>query len=143
VPEVADLLRQVNAHGVELLADGERLLASHADRLPTELRAELRAHRDEVLNALRGAAVEDRDRAVLDARALVPGWRGAAHELAERAGWPRLSFKAAHAVGPGEAVWRLFVTRASTADLVLVVAALRVHLDAMPLPPQRGRGAGG
>ena len=69
------------------------------------------------------------DHAALDfARTLRERWRLACYELGETAGWPALPFKPATSVGPGAALWRLWMTRASVPDMEMVVAELQKFL---------------
>jgi hypothetical protein len=127
----ASLLRALEQQGVQFEAVGGRVRwKAPAGVLTPEVLEELQAHRDEVLALVTPSRQVD----IGDARALAAAWRGAASELGELAGYPRLPFKDAHAVHPGEAHWRVFVARASVPDLQLAVAALRRLLSATPRP---------
>ena len=141
-----DLLAQVHALGVVIRAgDGVGLEASPPGVLPDLLRNELQLHRADVIRALVGDhEVEGQtlDRvdvptgAALDhAATLRDAWRRACFELGETAGWPALPFKPATSVGPGQALWRLWMKRASVPDMETVVEALHSHLETMAQPP--------
>ena len=124
-----DLLAQVHALGVVLRAvDGGGLEASPPGVLPDLLRNELQLHRADVIRALVGAALDH-------AATLRDAWRRACFELGETAGWPALPFKPATSVGPGQALWRLWMKRASVPDMETVVEALHSHLETMAQPP--------
>ena len=124
-----DLLAQVHALGVVIRAgDGVGLEASPPGVLPDLLRNELQLHRADVIRALVGAALDH-------ARALSEEWRRACYELGETAGWPALPFKPATSVGPGQALWRLWMKRASVPDMEIVFGALQSHLETMAQPP--------
>lgn len=98
--------------------------------LTPELLEELRVRKEEVLALLDPTRPPD----VTDARQLAAAWHGAARELSELAGYPRLPFKTACSVLPGAASWGTFIARASIPDLQLVVAALRDLIASMPRP---------
>ena len=124
-----DLLAQVHAlGGVIRSGDGVGLEASPPGVLPDLLRNELQLHRADVIRALVGAALDH-------ARALSEEWRRACYELGETAGWPALPFKPATSVGPGQALWRLWMKRASVPDMEIVFGALQSHLETMAQPP--------
>ena len=142
----ADLLAQVHALGVVIRAgDGVGLEASPPGVLPDLLRNELQLHRADVIRALAGDhEVEGQplDRvdvptgAALDhAATLRDAWRRVCYELGETAGWPALPFKPATSVGPGQALWRLWMKRASVPDMEIVFGALQSHLETMAQPP--------
>lgn len=141
-----DLLAQVHALGVVIRAgDGVGLEASPPGVLPDLLRNELQLHRIDVIRALAGDhEVEGQplDRvdvptgAALDhAATLRDAWRRVCYELGETAGWPALPFKPATSVGPGQALWRLWMKRASVPDMEIVFGALQSHLETMAQPP--------
>ena len=141
-----DLLAQVHALGVVIRAgDGVGLEASPPGVLPDLLRNELQLHRADVIRALAGDHEVDGHPldladapagAALDfARTLREEWRRACFELGETAGWPALPFKPATSVGPGQALWRLWMKRASVPDMETVVEALHSHLETMAQPP--------
>ena len=74
--------------------------------------------------------------AALDhAATLRDAWRRVCYELGETAGWPARPFKPATSVGPGQALWRLWMKRASVPDMETVVEALHSHLETMAQPP--------
>ena len=108
-------------------------------------RNELQLHRIDVIRALAGDHEVDGHPldladapagAALDfARTLRDAWRRACCELGETAGWPALPFKPATSVGPGAALWGLWMTRASVPDMEMVVAELHSHLETMAQPP--------
>lgn len=134
-----DLLAQVHALGVVIRAgDGVGLEASPPGVLPDLLRNELQLHRIDVIRALAGDHEVDGHPldladapagAALDfARTLREEWRRACCELGETAGWPALPFKPATSVGPGQALWRLWMKRASVPDMEMVVAELQKFL---------------
>ena len=58
----ADILARVQAAGIRLRVDGEQLLASPRARLTDELRALIRMHRGELLQALNRSSLENRIR---------------------------------------------------------------------------------
>ena len=141
-----DLLAQVHALGVVIRAgDGVGLEASPPGVLPDLLRNELQLHRIDVIRALAGDHEVDGHPldladapagAALDfAATLRDAWRRACYELGETAGWPALPFKPATSVGPGQALWRLWMKRASVPDMETVVEALHSHLETMAQPP--------
>ncbi len=69
------------------------------------------------------------DHAALDfAATLREEWRRACCELGETAGWPALPFKPGTSVGPGAALWGLWMTRASVPDMEIVFGALQKFL---------------
>ena len=131
-----DLLAQVHALGVVIRAgDGVGLEASPPGVLPDLLRNELQLHRADVIRALAGDhevegqpldLADTPTGAALDhATTLRDAWRHACFELGETAGWPELPFKPGTSVAPGAALWRLWMTRASVPDMVMVVGALQ------------------
>ena len=141
-----DLLAQVHALGVVIRAgDGVGLEASPPGVLPDLLRNQLQLHRADVIRALagdhevQGQPLDLADAptgAALDhAATLRDAWRRACFELGETAGWPALPFKPGISVAPGAALWRLWMTRASVPDMVMVVGALHSHLETMAQPP--------
>ncbi|MDA0270734.1 MAG: hypothetical protein O2919_06855 [Chloroflexi bacterium] len=70
----------------------------------------------------------------IEAVDLAAGWRGACLELGALAGWPRLAYRKPSSVAPGEHAWRLFITRHSVQDLMLVADATRAYLARLPMP---------
>ena len=125
--------------------DGVGLEASPPGVLPDLLRNELQLHRIDVIRALAGDhevegqpldLADTPTGAALDhATTLRDAWRHACFELGETAGWPALPFKPATSVGPGQALWRLWMKRASVPDMETVVEALHSHLETMAQPP--------
>ena len=124
------LLRELTRRGVRLALRGERLHVEAAEGVLSDADlAAMRQLKPELVALLQSAEPQ------LDGeRGLAAAWRGAARELGELAGHPSLTFAAGHGVAPGAAMWALFVTRASIADLCLVVEALRDRLATAPRP---------
>jgi hypothetical protein len=126
----AALIRELEQHGVHLeAADGRLRWEAPSGVLTADLLEALRVHKLEVMELLTPAAPDS-----ADLRELAAAWRGAARELAELAGYPRLPFRPGLSVAPGAANWGTYVTRASVPDLRLVVGTLREFIAAMPLP---------
>lgn len=125
--DITTLITRVCDCGVQLRVRDGALEASPPGALPADLRAELLAHRADVLEALSEVSV-------IDPESLIAGWRGAVLERGELAGWPRLAYRKPSAVAPGEYNWRLFAQQHSVEDLMLLVDATRAYLARLPLP---------
>jgi hypothetical protein len=128
---VASFVRELRLRGVTFEAvDGRLRWQAPPGVVTEELLGQLRERKAEVL-----ALVSSELPSVFDElQDLAAPWRGATRELGELAGFPRLSYRAGHAVAPGAANWGVFVGRASLPDLQLVVAALREMLASMQQP---------
>ncbi len=131
-----ELLHVIESHGgrIELVGGEPRLVASRP--LPREVVRAAQDHRLELLellisNAEMPAAIPPDLGYAYDFRA---AWAGAARELAELCGYPRLPFATARSVAPGEALWGKFVHAASVPDLQLVVRELQRRVSRLPLP---------
>ena len=130
---VEDLVQRVCAAGVVLTP--QLHVEGPAGAIPSELRAELAAHKLEILAALLrpqppGAARQLRDL-----------YAAACFELAETLGWPRLPLDPPVTIVGGEAMWRLFLTKASVPELrEQVLPTLQGMIAAIP-PPSAGASA--
>ena len=99
--------------------------------LSPDLRAALAEHKDEVL--VRLLIGDDAGTAAM--RHLHDLYRAACFELAETLGWPRLPLDPPVTIVGGEAMWRLFLTKASVPELrECALPRLRAMLDRIPPP---------
>ena len=116
------LLSLARAAGLTVLADSDRLVVrgpTSCERLALEL-LERKAELLPLVSACGPSQV-----ALDHAATLRDAWRRACFELGETAGWPELPFKPGTSVAPGAALWRLWMTRASVPDMVMVIGALQ------------------
>ena len=72
----AELVQQVRRHGVELVAAGDRIRYRPRTALPTELRAELAAHKPEVLQHLHAEQSRGRWNPLVPDGWTPEAWRG-------------------------------------------------------------------
>lgn len=132
------LLHLIESYGGRVEIEGGEPRLSAPVPLPAEIVDAAREHRAELLKLFTGAAeaptpihdIPD----LGDAQRLRAAWAGAARELGELCGYPRLPFAPAHSIAPGEALWGKFVHMASVPDLRLVVTELRRRVSQLPSP---------
>ena len=124
---VAALILELEAKGVRLTVTGSKLRVNAPQGTITpDLRMQLVEHKPELIALFS-------EPPSLDApRELLAGWRGAARELGELAGYPRVALDPARSVGPGAAPWRLFIQRASIGELRIAVASFRELIAEYP-----------
>ncbi len=100
--------------------------------ISSELRAEMAAHKHEILTLLVGPERSDAAHRLRDLYA------SACFELAETLGWPRLQIAPPATIAGGEALWRLFLRKASVPELrEHVLPNLQRTIAA--IPPPNGR----
>ena len=126
-----ELIRQARETGIVL----EPRLHVRAPRgtVSSELRHALAAHRDEIL-----AQLLTGDEGPVAARRLHGLYHAACFKLAETLGWPRLKLDPPATVARGEAMWRLYLTKASVPELrEQVLPKLQGMIATIPPPDDR------
>ena len=72
--------------------------------------------------------------AFAEAGSLRAAWAGAAREVGELCGWPRLPLRPGLSVATGAACWHAFISTASAVDLAAAVEGLRGLVATLPRP---------
>ena len=129
-----DLLDQLRSRGVQVRTHGDRLRWDAPTGLSEEDIETLRGHKTEIIELLQ-AEVRGPPVQVLDtARELRDEWRRAVLDVALTLGWPELRPEPHYAVGPGQFMWRRFITAATVPSLQLTLEKLRLALRQVPDP---------